>query len=694
MGLENLNKIGAFGKLFGYVKDLFRVEVEEQIPGENSNELLEYEAQARNEVERIAKQLEKNEEFNKRIPLILRPIKDALIYGACNTPGIAERIYRMKKEKEGEPYYLLTIRPLDGPTVLLTNSEDGEDHADISLKDRVKYFFTGLLTAGTPYSIPLFQKAFNTKGSSTLYKILAATAAIAIPFLIYGFSQPNFIDGDGVKFFDELIKYKTNPFKGDTDNDGLNDGLEIFESETDPKEPNPFIAYAVERGVNPKLGKYLLELEKDGITENERELIRALAYIEHDLIPEDRKVYYMEEEILGYQKKLVSSIYDDKKISDKELKVLNKLLHEERWYVTKDVIDSGMINDKILDQDWDLDGLDNITEINQGTNPLNDLEVDPNNLSERYLVYMAGLVSTRGSPQIYGLMLEHLALKHGFKKENVISFWYYPEKYWNEFNEVLEKRKQLIAKAEYLGKEPWELLEWEVKHGLITAAKFSIYTILPWLRGHLMNDYNIEIDYLNDEVTPDRIINAIKNVPSDENDIVLLYYGGHGNSSEEFSNHFGADGIDQSTLNKAIHSIDYGRFIFISYSCDSGDYVAVKPDWRYDKGLDNNPYKLKEFLSITGTFTGNSEEITKPLLVALDNGYNLKDIFEFIYQVCRKKDIEFQEYRKREGEESEIIEWRYGGPPQLFYFDIEKRECPWLDINPIKYIPRKGKSGQ
>jgi hypothetical protein len=50
---------------------------------------------------------------------------------------------------------------------------------------------------------------------------------------------PRDSDGDGLSDFDEVTKYNTDPFKADTDNDGLTDGLEIelgtnpFERDTD-----------------------------------------------------------------------------------------------------------------------------------------------------------------------------------------------------------------------------------------------------------------------------------------------------------------------------------------------------------------------------------------------------------------------------------------------------------------------------
>jgi hypothetical protein len=70
---------------------------------------------------------------------------------------------------------------------------------------------------------------------------------------------PRDSDGDGLSDFDELTKYNTDPFKADTDNDGLTDGLEIelgtnpFERDTDNGGVDDGIEVLID-GTDPTLG--------------------------------------------------------------------------------------------------------------------------------------------------------------------------------------------------------------------------------------------------------------------------------------------------------------------------------------------------------------------------------------------------------------------------------------------------------
>ena len=51
-----------------------------------------------------------------------------------------------------------------------------------------------------------------------------------------GGGAPTDSDGDGLSDFDEKVMYKTDPYKADTDNGGVNDGAEIIRG-TDPLDP-------------------------------------------------------------------------------------------------------------------------------------------------------------------------------------------------------------------------------------------------------------------------------------------------------------------------------------------------------------------------------------------------------------------------------------------------------------------------
>ena len=176
-------------------------------------------------------------------------------------------------------------------------------------------------------------------------------------------------DNDGINDYQEIFKYRTDPFNPDTDNDGLLDGNEIFKYHTDPVKPNPAVGYAVRRGLNQALLEDIKILEKDGkLDENEKELIDALVFVQEDLIPENIKIYYPEKkevtslmndfalscyskeylkrnDILFWEKKLFSSVSLDSKISDKEIDAIKKLENEKRWWIVRDIIASGMIED-------------------------------------------------------------------------------------------------------------------------------------------------------------------------------------------------------------------------------------------------------------------------------------------------------------------------------------------------------------
>ena len=93
-------------------------------------------------------------------------------------------------------------------------------------------------------------------------------------------------------------------------------------------------------------------------------------------------------------KRLINSIYTDGKFSKKEADVLKKLFNNnwsKRWWIVRDIINSGMVNEKYFNEDWDKDGLTNLNEIMQETNPLNELETDPRNWSERYAVIASSI---------------------------------------------------------------------------------------------------------------------------------------------------------------------------------------------------------------------------------------------------------------------------------------------------------------
>jgi len=83
-------------------------------------------------------------------------------------------------------------------------------------------------------------------------------------------------------------------------------------------------------------------------------------------------------------------------------------------------------------------------------------------------------------------------------------------------------------------------------------------------------------DYINLEVTVENFLDAVKNLPSDDNDIVFIYYGGHG------TNPLLSDGkVLAEDFNKALSSIEYGRLIYFQCSCSvlEDSHISSLLEW-------------------------------------------------------------------------------------------------------------------
>ena len=449
-------------------------------------------------------------------------------------------------------------------------------------------------------------------------------------------------DGDGISDAGE-VKYKTNPNLADSDGDGIDDYQEIFSYHTDPLRPNPSLAYALKIKLDPSLFNYTKILDQDGIVdENEKKLMDTLVYISSELVPDDLREYYIDvrplsekwgdgeyrryyeqhwSELLDTQRNLLSSVLSDGRVSDLEVEVMEKLRHE-RWYVAKDIMDSGMISDENLNQDWDKDGISNIDEINQGTNPLNDLEIDAKDLSERYAVLVAAYGAVGVARSI--LAVYHLLKRAGYKDENI----------------------QLFIYIHPAHRTP-EYLEW-----LDSVPELLNFSFFVWLKNPPLSGYQVEIDYLNEEVTPSNFVKSLRNLPSDDNDIVFIYYYGHGPGP---LGHLGL--VYPKDMNEVLSSLHFGRLIFLNDACSSESYIKVL----------NKPYQLKNVLAMATL--GEGEEagpvFDDYLFQYVDMKLSLKDACEKAIE----KSIE------------------YGQHPTVYYFDPQNAECPWCDnFSIIKYL--------
>jgi hypothetical protein len=374
--------------------------------------------------------------------------------------------------------------------------------------------------------------------------------------------------------------------------------------------------------------------------------------------PEYHKELVARVDPLDWQKELISSTTENGVVSDTEIYYLEKLWqNEKRWNVKRDIMRK-IINDKYLKPgvDSDGDGVDNITEINQGTNALNDLEMDRNNLSETYFVILTNM-GDHGTAS-GGIGIYHMSRMHGIDDDHILLIWHLEKEWEQEF----EKR--------------WK--------GMVMTG---------WLddKGHPLKDLHIEIDY-HQGLSKEDFFEEVKKLPIDDNDILLMYYFGEGDAPALFNDDiegvrkdrkvFTPDGrelyirnhIFPSEMNELINSLNYGRCMLINESCASERLYIDEYNIRgevVDRGM-YAPNQLNEFLGFAACgadeYTGGS--FSNLLFMRLMGGYSLRESFDY----AREK----------------LITKSFDQHPKVFYFDPDGKECLWMNYtNPFFYLPRK-----
>ncbi len=211
----------------------------------------------------------------------------------------------------------------------------------------------------------------------------------------------------------------------------------------------------------------------------------------------------------------------------------------ERWYIAKDIINSGMVNVAVLNGNWDGDLRDgnplrNIDEIIAGTNPLNRLEVDPNDPSERYAVLVFSCASQEDWRQLPMAKIDvenagtiyKMFLKNGYSADNIL----------------------LIV-------DPGpELAENNVTTGM--AIDFKV----EYRNGQVVSDSRAKM--------ADYFLKQTANLPSDENDMIIIHESAHGNSSAIRLGRI----MDFAEFNEALQ-MKFGQLISIFASCSSEGYI-------------------------------------------------------------------------------------------------------------------------
>ncbi|MFH1473662.1 MAG: hypothetical protein ABIE55_02090 [Candidatus Aenigmatarchaeota archaeon] len=391
---------------------------------------------------------------------------------------------------------------------------------------------------------------------------------------------------------------------------------------------NPVVEYANSKGLSPEIKEKLRPLGIDGImSENERALVDSVAYVGSGLIPANLRVYYKNQEVQDIQSNLIDSVLSDGNVSSVETEAMQKL-PSERWYVARDVIDSGMVSENALKENWDKSGPTNIAEIRQGTNPLNDLEDDSSNLSERHAI----LVNNGGIPSSAGriLGLYHILKKNGYSDDKINLSFSLEKPRYNENQLSVEKDVGLLDGIEWLKDN---------------------------FKGNLLKDYNVEVDHRDGEITPIAFLNWIRELKTDDNDTIFIYYGGHGPGP------LGpVESVLAKDMNVALNSKSYGRGVFINESCGAESYLKQLIE----------PNQLRNTAAIGTSSVGENvgAVFTDNFMPLVMKGVNIEEAYETAKQLTNTKDHN----------------------PVIYSFDssvIEPKnsKLPWLNsFNIVKYL--------
>ncbi len=349
---------------------------------------IELEDQAKEEIEKISAVLKGR----------LNPLSRLLVESAT-IPGLAELAYRKLKAEKGEPYVPITMPALDWYTTpqFLDVIEPGWRQAagsNYSWKSALKDIFIGALVGRSSYGSKFLQRPVkyvitNRRGLSTTTKIIlgAGLSLFAATSLYILFSD---LDNDGLSTIDELTRYGTNPNRTDSDGDGLSDGKEIL-YHSDPLNIDTDGDGLLD-GIDPlptnPIEKYLVDFART-LPEDKQELFIKRAIEDGLFYSRDR-----------YQ-----------------IEFLKSLSPEEFKKAVSDL--------RILDYDWDDDGMDNYFEKFVAKLPYNIK-------NSRYAIYIITHNEFRNEPNPHLIPFEpikengsyfneirYILMKYKFKPENV-----------------------------------------------------------------------------------------------------------------------------------------------------------------------------------------------------------------------------------------------------------------------------------
>jgi len=388
---------------------------------------------------------------------------------------------------------------------------------------------------------------------------------------------------DNFDFISELFGKKTDFSKT----------IEIYKQLDGNRDPNVL-----------SLLKFFLKDKK--ISADEINSVSYYTRVRDNLIPKDLFPFWPLEERgkLAYQ--FCTQLLSDGKITEEEKKVAEIMLNFERPMVAVRGIEKGIILDPY--RDHDNDGFPTITELLRGSNPLNPLETPNTNRSELYAITINGEVCGYYNSSLQSILsFQYLLLKYGIPKDHIVTFA-------NQRCDV-EHLKDI---------DP-----------LATPAFFR-KKFLPEIKGHLLKNYPLRIDYLDENCTRSNFIREVKRIfpLADNNDVIFIFYDGHGGGFVLPVTNDLISPYDTAQIFKSVPR--EGKLILFNESCEAESYVKNLKEEMIKQNV-----SLRGFVGIASV-SSNEYSVgffSYLFLSKLRDGYSIKDAIptEYIIDVDTKK---------------------------------------------------------
>ncbi|MEM7821804.1 MAG: hypothetical protein QXX38_03285 [Candidatus Aenigmatarchaeota archaeon] len=414
--------------------------------------------------------------------------------------------------------------------------------------------------------------------------------------------------------------------------------------------PAPCREYAAQLGIDKNLFSYIKPFDADGkMNATEKEFIDVLAQIGNlinDSYPE-LKNYWTKKELTALQEEWCKSVLEDGKISPLELNATKRILSWDRLNVIYSIINSSMINDRAFNKDWDKDNLTNISEIMNGSNPLNELETDPKNRSEVYCVNIAGPGWINSED--YGsfkdmIIVYHLQRKFGIPKKIIFLF---------ADNRILLEDKIAYAPN-------------DLRIGLIDIY---IDKYKHWNNKSLLTDFGPVNFYKLGKFSAGDILNLASQLNSqiDKNDVVVISISGHMGDLDDGGFLWGGRKeteqilVNNYHINQFLSKINYGRALVLLEGCENQKFASNL----------NVPSPLHDTIAIA---SGTKE---KP-----GQGFWMEAVWEYLASGYSLKQT---------GEKLLAFAPYLNFLPYYFKKDVHDHyECPWMNyFNPLIYLPKE-----